>query len=349
MAHTLTLRLLGAAGRWRAAHRLLSQQFSESDPALEVEAFGLRFPNPVGLAAGYDKNAIAVRGLGALGFGHLELGTVTPRPQAGNPRPRLHRLPADRAIVNRLGFPNDGLAAVAGRLRQVRGARSAPGPVLGLNLGKGVETPLERAAADYAGLLQAVLAQGLADYVTINVSSPNSPGLRQLQAGGALRGLLTPLVAMRNRAGQLLPILVKIAPDLSDQDLDDTLDALLEAGVDGIVATNTTIDRSALPGAAQLAGGLSGAPLRARSTALVRAVHTRTGGRLPIVGVGGILAPDDALEKLAAGACLVQLYTGLVYRGPGLVRAINRVLLRACAAQGVTSVRQLAWPSPTGV
>jgi dihydroorotate dehydrogenase len=295
---------------------LLRALYTVDDPQLEVEAFGLRFKNPVGLAAGYDKNGLAVAGLACLGFGHIEVGTVTRLPQAGNPRPRIHRVPEAGGIVNRMGFPNAGVEALRlppGLRRQVR---------LGFNIGKGKDTPLERAAEDYCELLRRV--HNLADYVTVNVSSPNTVGLRQLQARAALEGLLGEVTKVRDELRPRVPLLVKIAPDMGEAEIDDVLAAVAATGVDGVIATNTTVGREGVPDyAAALQGGLSGRPLRARATEIVRYIARRTEGRLPIIGVGGIASAADALEKLEAGARLVQVYTGLIYAGPGLVKAIN--------------------------
>jgi len=294
-------------------------------PALTVEAFGLRFANPLGLAAGYDKNGLALRGLACLGFGHLELGTVTPAAQPGNPRPRLFRLPEDHGLINRLGFPNAGAAALQARLRRGR----PPGVVLGVNIGKGAETPLERATEDYVALLERFF--DLADYLAVNVSSPNTTGLRRLQARRHLEGLLAALREARaarvRRSDRRLPILVKLAPDLSEAELEEAVGAIVEGEMDGIIATNTTLNRDSLRSSnSRETGGLSGRPLRDRSTQVIRQIHALTRGNLPIVGVGGIFEARDAAEKLQAGATLVQLYTGLIYRGPGIVREILRGL-----------------------
>ena len=343
-AHGLTLLALRGAGRFAVTRRLLRRLFEVDDPRLEVEAFGLRFKNPVGLAAGYDKNGVAASGLSALGFGHLEIGTLTRLPQAGNPRPRIHRLPGAEALVNSMGFPNAGIEALPKRLRGAPGL-SGSGRLstrIGLNLGKGRDTPLEKAADDYCALLNAVHARGQADSVAINVSSPNTQGLRQLQARDALEVLLSRLVALRDSLRPRLPLLVKVAPDLSEAEADDVLVAVTGCGADGLIVSNTTVSRDGVPQAADLPGGVSGAPLRARSTAMIRRLARQTAGRLPIIGVGGILSATDALEKLRAGAALVQIYTGLVYTGPGLVRAINRELLRACEREGLPGVRDIA-------
>jgi dihydroorotate dehydrogenase len=296
--------------------------FSLERPDLQVRAFGLDFPNPVGLAAGYDKDGRAFRGLACLGFGHLELGTVTLRPQVGNPRPRVFRLPQDQALINRMGFPNAGSEALLRRLqRRVR----IPGVVLGVNIGKGVDTPLDKASQDYLALMRTFYV--VADYLAVNISSPNTIGLRRLQAREYLEALLEALSSARSELedteSRRVPILVKISPDLNNDELEDAVGVVQRTGMDGIIATNTTVDRSGLSSFYRdETGGLSGFSLRERSTEVVRQIYQLTGGELPIVGVGGISSPEDAREKLEAGASMIQVYTGLVYRGPGLVRAI---------------------------
>jgi dihydroorotate dehydrogenase len=324
-AHAWTLRLLALAGSVQPVRRALRRLYAFQYAAPPVEAFGLRFANPLGLAAGYDKNGVALHGLACLGFSHLELGTVTPAAQPGNPRPRLFRLPEDQALINRLGFPNAGAAALQARLQRGR----PPGVVLGINIGKGADTPLERAAEDYVALLE--VFYDLADYLSVNISSPNTAGLRRLQAGRQLEGLLVALGEARaarvRRTGRRLPILIKLAPDLSEAELEEAVGAIVQAEMDGIIATNTTLDRDSLRSRTRSeTGGLSGRPLRERSTQAIRSIHALTGGNLPIVGVGGVFEARDAWEKLDAGATLLQLYTGLVYRGPGIVREILRGL-----------------------
>jgi dihydroorotate dehydrogenase len=318
-AHGLTLALLRVAGALAPARGLLRRAFEPASSGPEVRAFGLIFPNPVGLAAGYDKDGLGWRGLARLGFGHLELGTVTPLPQPGNPRPRVFRLVEDEAVINRMGFPSRGAAFLAQRLAGTR----PPGLVLGVNIGKNKDTPLEEAAGDYLALLR--LFAPLADYLAINVSSPNTPGLRSLQTRQALERLLVPLDAARReeagRLGRNLPLLVKLAPDLNSDELDGALEAITAAGMDGVILSNTTLRREGLRSAqAGEGGGLSGAPIRALNTALIREVVRRTDGRLPVVASGGVMAAADCREKLDAGATLVQLYTGLIYAGPGLVK-----------------------------
>jgi dihydroorotate dehydrogenase len=323
-SHHAALRLLAAATSVPGGEAALRSLYAPA-PQPPVELCGLRFANRVGLAAGYDKNAVAWRGLAALGFGHVELGTVTPRPQAGNPTPRVFRLADQRCLINRLGFPSEGAAAMAARLRGARGQ----GVVIGVNLGKNKETPNEQAASDYVTLVEQLAP--LADYLTVNVSSPNTPGLRALQTGPALRALLSEVRAARDAVaaglGRLVPVWVKLSPDLDDHDLDDALQALLDVGMDGVIVANTTLSREGVVGPlAAEAGGLSGALLTARAGALVGRVRARVGDGLPLVSVGGIMGPDDAKARLDAGADLVQLYTGLVFGGPGLVRSVVQAL-----------------------
>jgi len=315
--HRLTLSLLALAGGLPTLRSVLERAFSVPHSSRPVQAFGLTFANPVGLAAGYDKDGRAMHGLACLGFGHVELGTVTPQPQAGNPRPRIFRLPADEALINRMGFPNQGVERLLGRLR-----RRPKDIVIGVNIGKGAATPLGAAAEDYLVLLRAL--HPYVDYLAVNVSSPNTPGLRELQDRSQLGNLLRALYAARAElGGRRIPILVKLAPDLSDVQLAEAVQVIEESGMDGIIASNTTTARPALrsPHRDQ-GGGLSGAPLSERALQVVRKVGELSGGRLPVIASGGILAAADARDALQAGASLVQLYTGLVYRGPGLVREI---------------------------
>lgn len=322
-AHVLTLRLLQLVSALPGLGALVHKFFNPAPHP--IEAFGLSFVNPLGLAAGYDKDGLGWRGLACLGFGHVEVGTVTLHPQPGNPVPRLFRLPVDKALINRMGFPGRGAQYVA---RQLQAPRPF-GLKIGVNLGKNKDTPLENAALDYLALLK--IFAPLADYLAINVSSPNTVGLRRLQARDALEELLRVLEQERRtyelEYGRRVPLLVKLSPDLNDDELQDALQAIQLTNMDGVIATNTTLDRpgvqSPLVGEP---GGLSGAPLAQRSTALVRRIGELTQGKLPIVGVGGVMTPEDALEKLEAGASLVQLYTGLVYSGPGLVKQILQAL-----------------------
>jgi dihydroorotate dehydrogenase len=290
------------------------------DARLERTVFGLRFPNPVGLAAGFDKNAIALQGWALLGFGFAEVGTITSRGQPGNPKPRIFRLPAQRAIINRLGFNNEGVDAIASRLRHAEASGGWPRIPVGINIGKSRITPVEEATADYLLSFERLHAYG--DYFVLNVSSPNTPGLRSLQDREALTELLE-TIQRRNTSQK--PVLVKIAPDLSWEAIEEILALADEHQLAGLVATNTTIDHSSVPEGQRQQGGLSGAPLRERSTEIVRFIAKSS--RLPIIAVGGIDSPDAALEKLDAGAALIQLYTGLIYEGPGLIGGICEALL----------------------
>jgi len=335
--HQLTLQALSIAGGFPPSHWFLTLLYKA--PSKPVQAFGLTFKNPIGLAAGYDKDALAIKGLAALGFGHLEIGTVTPKPQAGNSRPRVFRLVEDEAVINRMGFPSKGAEYVAMSLRGAQKGRRGNLPanvgiaspatqarndaIVGVNLGKNKDTPLEEAANDYVELMRCFMF--LADYLTINISSPNTVGLRRLQGRRMLERLLGEIQKERENIsfgrGGNSPILVKIAPDLNDEELDDAIGVILDKGMDGIIATNTTLVREGLksrhPGES---GGLSGSPLRIRSEAVLRQVVKRVNGKVPIVSVGGIMSPEDAKRRLDMGATLIQLYTGLVYQGPGLVK-----------------------------
>jgi len=331
-AHQLTLQLMRISGV-EPIYSVLRAIYSA--PSKPVNAFGLTFKNPVGLAAGYDKDAMAIKGLSALGFGHLEVGTVTPRPQPGNPRPRVFRLLEDKAIINRMGFPSRGADFVSrslrGALKGRRGnllsdARIASGKntshndiVIGVNLGKNKDTPLEEAASDYIKLMHQFMF--LADYLTINISSPNTVGLRRLQGREMLENLLGRINAERAAWSLKCPILVKLAPDLSNEELDDAIDVILNKYMDGIIATNTTLRRERLRSTYQEElGGLSGRPLRSRSEAVLRQVVKRVNEKVPVVSVGGIMNPDDAKRRLDMGATLIQIYTGLIYHGPELVK-----------------------------
>ena len=329
MVHDRTLSLLALAQG--GVVRPFLHKIAGHLPQNPIEFAGLTFPNVLGMAAGFDKDVRVAPGLAALGFGHVEVGTLTPRPQAGNPRPRIFRLAADGAIINRMGFPNGGVAAALPRLRQL--TAKPHDFVLGVSLGKQKETPLAEAAADYLAVMQAVFPY--ADYLAVNISSPNTPGLRELQGGDYLGQLLGTLVAENESLAQARnvakrPLLVKIAPDLTHLELDEILTAVQDARIDGIIATNTTLSRSGLSAPNQAeSGGLSGLPLCQPSTELIQHIYRQTNGRLPIIGVGGIRTVADVQAKLDAGASLVQLYTSLVYEGPGLPGRLLRGLAKS--------------------
>lgn len=301
--------------------------FSPKIDVLPVNVMGLDFPNPVGLAAGLDKNADHLDALGALGFGFIEVGTVTPRAQPGNPGPRMFRLPEHQAIINRMGFNNEGLEHLIERVdqRHYRG-------ILGINVGKNKDTPNEESETDYRKGIAAVYSR--ADYITVNVSSPNTPGLRDLQFGDPLKGLLEAIKDQQRRCeqetGKYVPIAVKIAPDMDDTGIRFVANALLESGLDGVIATNTTISRDAVAGHrhADEAGGLSGAPVREASLRVIQGLYAELGDRLPIIGVGGITDGESAAEKVRAGAKLVQIYTGFIYRGPALIKEAVEAIRR---------------------
>jgi dihydroorotate dehydrogenase len=311
-AHEVTIGLLSRFPR--SAGLLAGRRLSAP-----CRVMGLDFPNPVGLAAGLDKNGECIDAWAALGFGFVEVGTVTPRPQPGNPKPRLFRIESRQALINRLGFNNHGVDAL---LAKVRAARYRG--ILGINIGKNFDTPLARASDDYLHCLEK--AYSVASYVTVNISSPNTQGLRELQQGEALDDLLARLkqaqVRLADRHGRYVPLAVKIAPDMDDAQLQAVAGALRRHRADAVIATNTTVSRAGLEAEplAKESGGLSGAPLCARSTAVIRRLHDLLAGELPIIGVGGILSGADAAAKRAAGAALVQIYTGFIYRGPALIR-----------------------------
>ncbi|MES2675116.1 MAG: quinone-dependent dihydroorotate dehydrogenase [Pseudomonadota bacterium] len=312
-SHEFSLDLLGAAERLKLLNIFLSDV-----PPNPVEVMGITFPNPVGLAAGLDKNGDYFNALGAMGFGFVEIGTVTPRPQAGNPQPRLFRIPEAEAIINRMGFNNKGVAHLVEQVKR----RRYQG-VLGINIGKNATTAVADAALDYVIGLRKVYAH--ADYITVNVSSPNTQGLRDLQFGESLNRLLETLkkeqLALQMEEGRYVPITVKIAPDMDSFAIQQVATTLLEQGMDGVIATNTTIGREGVEHYAngQETGGLSGLPVRNKSTQLIKALHAELGDKLPIIGVGGILDGESAAEKIQAGAKLVQIYSGFIYRGPGLI------------------------------
>src|SRR5215831_4606411 len=312
-AHHLTIELLQKASHFEPALRVLRPFQPSSKPKT---LFGLNFPNPIGLAAGLDKNGVALPAWAALGFGFIEIGTVTAKAQPGNPKPRIFRLPAQQALINRLGFNNDGAGVIADRLRSLRNSGRWPSVPVGINIGKSRATPLERATDDY--LYSFRLLWDLADYITLNISSPNTPGLRELQEAEKLSALL---YAIGKEGGTVRkPLIVKISPDLSGIELKAILAVCEENGVSGIIATNTTMDHFSIAPQLDQAGGLSGAPLRDKSTALVREIAARS--TIPVIASGGIFDAESAQEKFQAGAQLIQLYTGFVYRGPQLLREI---------------------------
>ncbi|HUF61415.1 MAG TPA: quinone-dependent dihydroorotate dehydrogenase [Verrucomicrobiales bacterium] len=317
LAHHLTIRAL--AWFQSCGFAAPSSPSGPSTPSLRI--MGLDFPNRLGLAAGLDKGAECIDAFAALGFGSVEVGTLTPRPQAGNAQPRLFRLPSRQALINRMGFNNPGMETAIARIQRRRSRA-----ILGVNIGKNFDTPLEHAAGDYLACLRAAYPH--AGYIAVNLSSPNTQGLRQLQSVEHSRPLLQALIQEQERltaqTGRWVPIAVKIAPDLEDTHIDELASLFLELGLDGVIATNTTVSRPGLEGIRHAAetGGLSGAPLHRRSTEVVARLHQCLQGRIPVIGSGGILSAADAREKLQAGAALVQIYTGLVYRGPALVREI---------------------------
>ncbi len=314
-AHEVTIDLLGAAGRLGLPRRVVKQP-----AALPIRVMGIEFPNPVGLAAGLDKNGDAILGLSGLGFGFIEIGTVTPRPQPGNPKPRLFRLPAAEGVINRMGFNNLGVDHLLARVQNANFQG-----VLGINIGKNADTPVENAADDYLICMEKVY--GSASYITVNVSSPNTPGLRSLQFGDSLKNLLSTLRQRQEELtalhGKLVPLAIKIAPDMTDEEITDVANILLETGMNAVIATNTTVSRAGVEGMlhADEAGGLSGAPVREQSTHVVRVLAETLAGRIPIIAAGGITEGQHAAEKIEAGASLVQIYSGFIYKGPELIRA----------------------------
>ncbi|CAJ1502178.1 quinone-dependent dihydroorotate dehydrogenase [[Mycobacterium] burgundiense] len=327
--HTVVFAALRSATALGPARRRLHAMLAPTDPILASTVFGVRFPGPLGLAAGFDKNGRGLHTWGALGFGYAEVGTVTAQAQPGNPQPRLFRLPADRGLLNRLGFNNHGAGELALQL-----ARHRPDVPIGVNIGKSKVTPPEQAVDDYRA--SARLLGSLAAYLVVNVSSPNTPGLRDLQAVETLRPILAAVLAETTT-----PVLVKIAPDLSDSDIDDIADLALELGLAGIVATNTTVSRAGLrtPGVDELgAGGVSGPPVAARSLEVLRRLYARVGKRLVLISVGGIETPDDAWERITAGATLLQGYTGFIYGGGRWAKNIHDGLAQRLRAGGFASL-----------
>jgi dihydroorotate dehydrogenase len=338
-AHRTGFALIRGAAAVPGVSWMLRRWLAPSDPLLRVHAFGRDLPGPLGLAAGFDKDALGPDALGMMGFAFVEVGTVTAQPQPGNPKPRMFRLPRDRALINRMGFNNRGAAAAAARLRS-RGARTL---TVGANIGKTKTVPESEAAGDYAA--SARLLVDVADYLVINVSSPNTPGLRNLQAVTHLRPLITAVRDALQTTSNGIPLLVKIAPDLADDDIDAIADLAVELGLDGIIATNTTIVRDHLttnPAGIKAAGagGLSGAPLKERSLHVLRQLRARVGDRLVLVAAGGIETPGDAWERIQAGATLLQAYTGFVYGGPMWPRRIHHGLASLARQAGFASIQQ---------
>jgi dihydroorotate dehydrogenase len=325
-AHHLTLSLLETVMAIPGAAHIFKSLYHFEDPRLEREVFGLKFKNPVGLAAGFDKDGKHINSMATLGFGFIEVGTVTPLPQSGNPQPRLFRLPQDEALINRMGFNNGGLEQLVEQLKQPR----PEGLIVGGNIGKNKVTPNAEAISDYEKCFEALFPY--VDYFVVNVSSPNTPNLRELQDKEPLQALLARVQELNHAKANPKPVLLKIAPDLTDGQLDDIIDIVQVTKIAGVIATNTTIAREPLStDKAQVEaignGGLSGQPLKARATEVIRYLHDQTNGELKIIGVGGIASAADAKEKLAAGADLVQVYSGMVYSGPGLIKSIKKGLL----------------------
>ncbi len=330
LAHRIVLTTLAGIPQIRRA---------KDPPELSQTIWNIRFANPIGLAAGMDKEVRAVNAWQALGFGFVECGTITPRPQPGNPPPRLWRLPAHRALINRLGFPSAGMQAAADRLTKLR--RRGIAIPLGLNLGPNRDTPPEGVPADYAALVASLGA--MADFIVINLSSPNTPGLRDWQAPKRLRTLIATILPERTDlssavAPRRCPVLIKLAPDLDPSQLAAVCDLIMELGLDGIVATNTTLAREKCGVTSVYEGGLSGEPLKLRARAVIREIYRRTQGRIPIIGVGGVSSAEDAYGHIRAGASLVELYTGLVYEGPGLVGRIKKGLTALLKRDGLRSI-----------
>jgi dihydroorotate dehydrogenase len=317
--HHVTFKMLKVAGYVPGIDFLFRTLFSVRDPKLERTLFGITFPNPVGLAAGFDKDALLIDELASFGFGFIEIGTLTPKPQPGNDKPRLFRLPKDQALINRMGFNNRGVDAAVSRL-----SKRKSNVIVGGNIGKNKVTPNEKADEDYAYCFEALYPY--VDYFVVNVSSPNTPGLRELQEKEPLKKLLNEVKALNGKKEKAKPVLLKIAPDLNEAQLNDVVEILLETKTDGVIATNTTISREGLSTDKEQVssignGGLSGKPLTKRSTEVISFLRNKLGKNYPIIGVGGIMCPEDALEKLKAGADLVQIYTGFIYEGAGVGEA----------------------------
>lgn len=322
--HTVTNGLRNFSKIW-GAKSLLKSLYTVEDPRLEREVFGLKFKNPVGLAAGFDKNAAYIEHMANFGFGFIEIGTVTPKPQSGNDKPRMFRLVNDEALINRMGFNNQGADVAAGRLKHLKNRN---GVIIGGNIGKNKVTPNEEAVNDYIYCFHSLY--DYVDYFVVNVSSPNTPGLRDLQEKAPLMHILNILQGLNAEKPTAKPILLKIAPDLTDSQLDDIVEIVTETKIAGLIATNTTISREGLqsdPNLVKEIGGVSGKPLTKRSTEVIKYIHTKSNGAFPIIGVGGIHSAEDAIEKLNAGASLVQVYTGFIYEGPALISKICKKLI----------------------
>lgn len=322
--HHLVFTILKWKGKVPGVKALFSTWFGYENPALTRELFGIKFKNPVGLAAGFDKDAKLIDELACFGFGFIEIGTLTPKPQPGNDKPRLFRLPADQALINRMGFNNEGVEAAVTRLKNRKST-----VIVGGNIGKNKVTPNENAFDDYARCFEALYEY--VDYFVVNVSSPNTPGLRELQEKEPLRKLLSYVKGLSLAKPHPKPVLLKIAPDLTTSQLDDVIEILVETKTDGVIATNTTISREGLKTDQQEIqkignGGLSGKPVKDRSNEVIQYLREKLGKKYPIIGVGGIMSPADAVEKIKAGADLVQIYTGFIYEGPSLVKRINKLL-----------------------
>lgn len=324
-AHHFTVGLFSTIASLPIVGSAISSLYSFKSSTLEKNLFGLKFPNPVGLAAGFDKDGKYIRPMSKLGFGFIEIGTVTPRPQAGNPQPRMFRLAKDQALINRMGFNNDGVDALVDRLKSF----DKKGLIVGGNIGKNKDTPNDQAVDDYIICFEKL--HPFVDYFVVNVSSPNTPNLRALQERGPLTKILSTLVELNNKKEKQKPILLKIAPDLSDGQIEEIIEVVIETKLDGIIATNTTISRENLKEPSTSItnignGGLSGAPLTNRATEVIQLISDKTNGKIPIIGVGGINSPQDALDKLNAGASLIQIYTGFIYQGPAFIKQINKLL-----------------------
>ncbi|WP_133555459.1 quinone-dependent dihydroorotate dehydrogenase [Algoriphagus boseongensis] len=324
-AHHFTFGLTKKTFNLPVVHSIVQANFSLEDPKLEREVFGLKFKNPVGLAAGFDKDAKLIDEMAMLGFGFIEIGTLTPKPQEGNPLPRLFRLPQDEALINRMGFNNGGVLAAVERLKKRKSK-----VIVGGNIGKNKVTPNENAVDDYLFCLEAL--HPYVDYFVVNVSSPNTPNLRDLQEKEPLKALLSAVKNANDAKEKPKPILLKIAPDLTNGQLDDIIEIVQETKIDGVIATSTTINRSVLTTPKEEveaigAGGVSGKVLASRSTEVIKYLHQKSNGAFPIIGVGGIFSPEDAIEKLEAGASLIQVYSGMIYEGPGLIKRIKKGLL----------------------